>query len=197
MVLKPVSRMGPPPIIFDAKIGETDNSMKAYLKYFIEDLKVDAAVVNPFMGEEVLAPFAPGSACGAVVLVRTSNPGSVIFQDQQLSSGEKLWERVLRVVLEKRAAGFDLIPVLASTADIAKSSILHELPIDVPVFVAGYGAQGGSLELVRSLVRLGHRSIVVNSSRDILFAHEKTSSIPWQIAISDAARAPRRSISEH
>lgn len=180
------------PIILDAKIGEIDNTMKAYLELCARDLKVDAIVVNPYMGVEVVEPFRASAHCGGVVLVRTSNAGAPLIQDLRLDSGLLLWEFVLKVVCEEWDGGSDIVPILSSTTDLRRSTALAEIPSDTPVFVAGYGAQGGSLDLVRYLRKGAGRPIAVNSSREIIFPNAGAEPhLDWRSAIAGAAKDAR------
>jgi orotidine-5'-phosphate decarboxylase len=178
------------PIILDAKIGEIDSSMAAYVKFCADHIRASALVVNPYMGDEVFHPFRNQSLCGGLVLVRTSNPGANIIQDRRLEGGERLWEAILNMVGKEWEIGSDLIPILASTADVVSSRTLTTLPSGLPIFVAGFGAQKGSIELIRYLQGSDH-PIAVNSSRDIIFAFEKNKDKDWQSSIADAAHRSR------
>ena len=83
------------PVFVDCKIGDIDNTMEAYLANMFKTLNADGVVVNPYMGDDVLAPFSKYPNQAAIVLVRTSNPGAHVVQDLILASGKPLWEEIL------------------------------------------------------------------------------------------------------
>jgi len=179
------------PIILDSKIGDTDNTMLAHMQYCNERLAIDAVVLNPYMGAEVLTPFHGEGKCGGVVMVRTSNRGAGLLQDRRLVDGRAVWEYMLNIVLEEWKSGADIIPVLTSTTSLGESVTVKSLPPELPIFIAGFGAQGGSLEGVKDLWLNGGRSVLVNSSRDILFPSGATPAKAWKQTIAEAAKKAR------
>jgi len=83
--------------IADAKRGDIGTTSAAYAEAFLGDgdFGCDAVTVNPYQGIDAVMPFVAKAAGGrgVFVLVKTSNPSSGEFQDQDLSaSGRPLWE---------------------------------------------------------------------------------------------------------
>jgi orotidine 5'-phosphate decarboxylase, subfamily 2 len=74
------------PIIIDAKRGDIGNTNLGYVRLIFEYLNADAVTVNPYLGEEALAPFLAQKNKGVIILCKTSNPGAGEFQDLVLSS---------------------------------------------------------------------------------------------------------------
>ena len=65
--------------IGDGKRGDIGNSSERYAKLFVDDYEFAASTVNPYMGEDSVAPFLKNSNQGAFVLALTSNPGGARF----------------------------------------------------------------------------------------------------------------------
>lgn len=174
------------PIFLDCKIGDIDNTMRAYLDYMAGELKVDGIVVNPYMGTEVLEAFDAYPDCFPVVLVRTSNPGAFMVQDIQAFDGRPMWQHALDFTLANPKA----IPVIACSAQLPDD--IGEKLAGRAVFVAGYGAQGGTVAELNK-IRSHGATIYVNSSRAILYPYDPGYS-KWRVSIWQAARTMKEEI---
>jgi len=91
-------------VLLDAKRGDIDSTAKAYAGYLDPKgaMPVDAMTVNPYLGRDTLNPFIEAAAAngrGVFVLVKTSNPGSVDYQDRLLD-GHPLFENVAQSLVE-------------------------------------------------------------------------------------------------
>ena len=173
------------PVFVDAKIGDIDNTMTAYLHNIFEELGADGVVLNPYMGDDVIAPMEEYADKAGIVLAKTSNAGGGVIQDALLSDGTPFWRYVLGLTVNRWNRAGNLIPVLSSTADIDFDGIRQELPDTMPILFAGFGAQGGSLKHFRQLLDSSRRGVFVNSSRGLLYPYE-TSDKDWRQKI-DAA----------
>src|ERR1700677_4186097 len=80
-------------IILDAKRNDIGNTAEAYAREAFDRYGADAVTVNPYMGEDSVAPFLARPDRGAILLCRTSNPGARDFQDL-LVDGVPLYRRV-------------------------------------------------------------------------------------------------------
>src|SRR3989344_3397910 len=89
------------PVIVDCKVGDIDNTMVAYLHNILDLMGADGIIVNPYMGDDVIQPVVNLMDKLAVVLVRTSNPGSAIVQDALMVNGRALWQRVLNLAVNR------------------------------------------------------------------------------------------------
>lgn len=69
------------PMIIDAKRADIGNTNLGYVRLIFEYLNADALTVNPYLGEEALAPFLAKKDKGVIVLCKTSNSGASEFQD--------------------------------------------------------------------------------------------------------------------
>ncbi len=173
------------PVFIDAKVGDIDNTMEAYLSGIFEKVGADGLVVNPYMGDDVLRPFESLSDKAGIVLVKTSNPGGNVVQDALMQNGDSLWRYMLKLVVERWNKGANLIPVLSSTSDVDLSLVRQIIPNEMPILFAGYGAQGGNLSHFRQLLDSSGRGVFVNSSRGILYPYESEER-RWRQKILDA-----------
>ncbi len=86
------------PVILDAKIGDIGSTAAAYARGVFDEWDFDAVTLNPYLGEDALAPFIDRPGRGAFILCKTSNPGSGDLQDLPLVDGERLSRRVASTV---------------------------------------------------------------------------------------------------
>jgi uridine monophosphate synthetase len=68
------------PIILDAKHGDL-NTSTVFARTIFEQWQVDAVTLNPFTGQDHVAPFLVYSNKGVFVLCRTSNPDAATLQE--------------------------------------------------------------------------------------------------------------------
>lgn len=155
-------------IIADAKRGDIGNTSEMYARSFFDHLDIDSVTVAPYMGEDSVKPFLIYPEKWVIVLALTSNKGSHDFQFTTDSTGERLFEKVLRTT-QKWATDDQMMYVVGATqgemfADIRKVAPNHFL------LVPGVGAQGGSLQEVVKYGINDHCGLLVNSSRQIIYA---------------------------
>ncbi len=172
-------------VFIDAKVGDIDNTMEAYLHNIFEEIRADGLVVNPYMGDDVLKPFESLGDKAGIVLVKTSNPGADIVQNAVLSDGRMLWQYMLQLVAERWNKSSNLIPVLSSIADADLSIVRQVIPDDMPILFAGYGVQGGNLNHFRQLLDSTGRGVFINSSRGVLYPYDPTET-EWRQKVLDA-----------
>ncbi len=155
-------------IIADAKRGDIGNTSEMYARSFFDHLDIDSVTVAPYMGEDSVKPFLIYPEKWVIVLALTSNKGSKDFQFMEDVNGERLFEKVLKTT-QNWATEDQMMYVVGATQgqmfeDIRKFAPNHFL------LVPGVGAQGGSLQEV---VKYGMNStcgLLVNSSRQIIYA---------------------------
>lgn len=155
-------------IIADAKRGDIGNTSEMYAASFFEELPFDAVTVAPYMGEDSVKPFLKYEGKWVILLALTSNKGSQDFQFTTDATGERLFEKVLKTS-QNWASDEQMMYVVGATqgsmfADIRKYAPNHFL------LVPGVGAQGGSLEEVVKYGMNKQCGLLVNSSRQILYA---------------------------
>ncbi|MFV0330028.1 MAG: orotidine-5'-phosphate decarboxylase [Dysgonomonas sp.] len=155
-------------IILDAKRGDIGNTSEMYAISAFEHMKASAVTVAPYMGEDSVKPFLKYPKKWIILLALTSNKGSLDFQLVEDKNGERLFEKVLKKSQEW-ATDEQMMYVVGATrgemfADIRKHAPDHFL------LVPGVGAQGGSLEEVVKYGMNSQCSLLVNSSRGIIYA---------------------------
>lgn len=158
------------PIILDAKFGDIDTTAAHYARFAFDVLGVDAVTVNPFLGEDALAPFLTRPDRAAFVLCKTSNPGSGDLQDQPVDGRRPLYQVVASHVAAWQRRYSTLGAVVGATYPEQVGEVRRLLP-DTPLLIPGVGAQGGALEAtVRAGLDARGGNIIVNASRTVLYA---------------------------
>ena len=156
-------------IIADAKRGDIGNTSEKYAKSVFEKLECDAITLSPYMGKDSVLPFLKYKDKWAIVLALTSNEGSKDFQFLLCENNQPLY---LKVIEKSKEWGTDqnMMYVIGATH---QPDIFKQIRQIIPhhfVLIPGIGAQGGSLEEVCNAALNDDIGIIVNVSRDILYA---------------------------
>lgn len=165
-----IKRVAPSvPVILDAKRGDIGATAEQYAREAFERYQADAVTLSPFMGFDSIEPWLRYSGKGLILLCRTSNPGGSDLQAQPLASGALLYEHVARLAQGAWNTTGQLGLVVGATfpGEIAR---VRELAPTLPLLIPGVGAQGGDAQ---ATVKAGFKpggTIVVNSSRAVLYA---------------------------
>ena len=188
-------------VIADGKRGDVPVTAAAYGQALVgatptpfgevPGLAADAFTVNPFLGEDALAPMlaaARDAAAGAFVLVRTSNPGAADVEDLPTLDPDggvvPLWERLAARVAR---LGRDVGAVVGATAPELLERMRALMPRTV-LLIPGVGAQGGRVEDLAPAFAPGPAAGLVTVSRAIAAAHERHGGEPAQAAAAQAQR---------
>jgi orotidine-5'-phosphate decarboxylase len=155
-------------IIADAKRGDIGNTSAMYARTFLSNMEFDAVTVAPYMGEDSVTPFLSYEDKWVILLALTSNKGAFDFQFAEDESGEKLFEKVLRKSLEWGSDENMMYVVGATKADMLAN--IRSIVPDHFLLVPGVGAQGGSLQEVAQYGLNSTCGLLVNSSRQIIYA---------------------------
>lgn len=172
-------------VILDAKRGDIGSTAEAYARGCLDDdgpLGADSVTLAPYLGPESLSPFL--SRCdgdkGVFLLVRTSNPGSGVWQvdgPDPVAAHVAAWVEAQSV---HRLGDCGLGPVgavVAATVPEEAARWRSAMP-HAWFLVPGFGAQGGGAEDVRPLFRGDGLGAVINSSRGVLFGGKGDSGAP-------------------
>ena len=160
--------------IADAKRGDIGNTSTQYAKAFFDPqqsgLDFDAVTVAPYMGEDSVKPFLDFPGKWVVLLVLTSNKGAEDFQFFS-SEGKKLFKQVLT---QSKSWGSEenMMYVVGATKAEMLTTIRKIVP-DHFLLVPGVGAQGGSLQEVAKYGLTKDCGLLVNSSRNIIYASKE------------------------
>ena len=156
-------------IIADAKRGDIGNTSSMYARTFLGNMDFDAVTVAPYMGEDSVTPFLEYPSKWVILLALTSNKGAFNFQlMEDATTGERLFEKVI-----KTAATWGTTDNLMYVVGATKAEMLADIRKMVPdhfLLVPGVGAQGGSLEEVAQYGLNDQCGLLVNSSRQIIYA---------------------------
>jgi orotidine-5'-phosphate decarboxylase len=156
-------------IIADAKRGDIGNTSAMYARTFFGNMDFDAVTVAPYMGEDSVTPFLTYEDKWVILLALTSNKGAFDFQfAKDEETGDRLFEKVLKTSL-KWANSDNMMYVVGAT----KAEMLSDIRAIVPdhfLLVPGVGAQGGSLQEVAKYGLNSQCGLLVNSSRQIIYA---------------------------
>ncbi|HPD87625.1 MAG TPA: orotidine-5'-phosphate decarboxylase, partial [Proteiniphilum sp.] len=155
-------------IIADAKRGDIGNTSEMYARTFFDRMKVDAVTVAPYMGEDSVKPFLIYPQRWVILLALTSNKGSLDFQLTEDHEGKPLFEKVLSRSQEW-ASSDQMMYVVGATQGKLFEDVRKIVP-DHFLLVPGVGAQGGSLEEVCRYGMNQQCGLLVNSSRNIIYA---------------------------
>lgn len=193
-------------VILDGKRNDIGSTAEAYARGFLGRVdqsawQADCLTVSPYLGADSLQPFinvATERGAGLFVLVKTSNPGSHMLQDQQLAEGT-VYRRVADYVEEQsqRTCGELGYGIVGAVVGATYPEQLAELRTAMPqtwFLVPGFGSQGGTAEDVASAFDSRGLGAIVNSSRAIIFAHrrdefkDRFGEANWQGAVEAATR---------
>jgi orotidine-5'-phosphate decarboxylase len=155
-------------IIADAKRGDIGNTSEMYARAIFDQADYDAVTVAPYMGEDSVKPFLVYPGKWVILLALTSNKGSQDFQLTADANGERLFEKVL-----KKSHGWATDEQLMYVVGATQGRMFEDIRKLVPnhfLLVPGVGAQGGSLEEVAKYGLNSQCGLLVNSSRQIIYA---------------------------
>lgn len=203
-------------VIADIKRGDIGTTAAAYSEGWLGMTRVgstdcpvfnaDCVTLNGYMGSDAVKPFLRDCITqnkSAFVLAKTSNPSSVELQD--MVAGDRLVYTAMGDLIQRW--GVDTIgkygyTSLGAVIGATHPSVLKELRrrLDKTFFlVPGYGAQGGTAADVSCAFDELGRGAIVNASRSILCAWQKTGKDgrDYQEAARAAAEKMRDEILEY
>ena len=158
--------------IADAKRGDIGNTSALYARAFFDKqssgFNFDSVTVAPYMGSDSVKPFLTYENKWVILLALTSNEGAADFQFIENNQNTPLYQSVLKTSQEW-ASDEQLMYVVGATrpeffAEIRKIAPKHFY------LVPGVGAQGGSLTDVCKYGLNDEIGLLVNSSRNIIYA---------------------------
>lgn len=155
--------------IADAKRGDISNTSRMYAKTFFENMDFDAITVNPYMGHDSITPFLDIKNKWTILLSLTSNPGSKDFQLQKIED-KYLYESILHTT-QKWGTKDNIMFVVGATHPEMLVNIRKIVPEHF-LLVPGVGSQGGNLSEISKFGMNTDCGILVNVSRNIIYAHE-------------------------
>lgn len=191
-------------VLADGKRNDIGPTAEAYSEAYLGSVRVgdleyepfgcDALTINAYLGSDGVNPFIKTcrerDKC-VFALVKTSNPSSGELQD--MVAGDRVVYKVIGDLVERLARGTEGkygYTCVGAVVGATYPSDLRELRrrLEKTFFlVPGYGAQGGGAEDVRHAFNKYGHGAVINSSRAIMCAWQKTGKDGTDFG--DAARA--------
>ncbi|MEI6684400.1 MAG: orotidine-5'-phosphate decarboxylase [Bacteroidota bacterium] len=157
--------------IADAKRGDIGNTSQQYARAMFDPassgMDFDAVTVAPYMGEDSVKPFLSYPGKWIIVLALTSNKGAEDFQFFT-AGGSRLFQQVLSKS-QNWGNKNNMMYVVGATKAEMLATIRNIIP-DHFLLVPGVGAQGGSLAEVARYGLNKECGLIVNSSRNIIYA---------------------------
>ena len=203
-------------VIADIKRGDIGSTAQAYADAWLGETRVgeashpvfnaDCVTLNGYMGSDTIEPFVEACKAGdkcLFLLVKTSNPGSGELQN--MVAGDRLVYKVMGDMTAKLGKGtegrygFHLAGAVVGATYPSDMRELRRRLEHTFFLVPGYGAQGGTAEDVQyAFNKYGHGAIV-NASRGIMCAWQKTGrdGTDYQEAARAAAVAMRDDIRKY
>lgn len=199
-------------VVADVKRGDIGSTSKAYSNAHLGRVSIngtklsafeaDFATINPYLGNDCMAEFIEDIKeyeKGMFVLVKTSNKTSGQLQDLK-SGDDTIYEKVADIVNEWNdelcgECGYSPIGAVVGATYPEELEILRKRMPKAIFLVPGYGAQGGGAKDVLGAFNKDGLGAIVNNSRGIIFAFEK-STLGYKEAARDAVLKMQQDINE-
>ncbi len=201
--------------IADAKRNDIGSTAEAYAQAFLGTTEIfgekvaafdaDSVTVTPYLGWDGIKPFmdvCKNTGKGIFVLVKTSNKSSGDLQDLKVVTGTQAeTEPAFGVVghfAESWGAddigeeGYSCLGAVVGATYPEQAKKLRAIMPTTIFLVPGFGAQGATIDDVLPCFNAGGMGAIVNSSRDINFAYEKSD----KYGADDFAAAAREKVIE-
>lgn len=177
-------------VIADAKRNDIGATASRYAAAFlgktptgdreISAFPSDFLTVNGYLGTDGIAPFVQEGKGdrGIFVLVKTSNPSSGELQNLRLEDGRTVYECMGDMVEAwgtdtVGSYGYSSVGAVVGATYPEEAKILRTRLPHTFFLVPGYGAQGGSAEMLSNCFDGRGLGGIVNNSRGILCAYRK------------------------
>lgn len=181
------------PVISDAKRGDIGPVAAAYAEAHLRLYGATSITVNPYMGSDAVFPFLEearrqNAGGGVFSLVATSNPSWAEVQEATSPPLYEISAHLVAALGQRDGDYLDCGAVVGATRPSVGRRVRELLP-EALFLTPGYGAQGGGAAEVLPLLDARGAGVLVNSSRAILYAHEKTPTDYRQAAAEAAEKA--------
>ncbi|MEJ2251505.1 MAG: orotidine-5'-phosphate decarboxylase [Candidatus Lokiarchaeota archaeon] len=185
-------------VILDAKRNDIGSTSRAYAEAIFENYHADACTLNAYLGSDSIVPFLEFKEKGIFVLIKTSNPSSIEFQDlfsvklenvpddvteiewRSMPESIKLQRNFLQManLLNEWGCDLDIYTgyhnlggVVGATYPIELKKIREILKSSF-LLIPGFGFQGGNASDIKFGFDKNGLGGIVNSSRGIMFAYK-------------------------
>ena len=177
-------------VMVDAKRGDIGSTSRGYSNAYLGKNEIngekigifdtDFLTVNPYMGSDSVNPFIEDCKeynKGIFILVKTSNKSSGEIQDLITTDGEKIYEKVGKLV-EKWGEeligehGYSSVAAVVGATYPIQLKELRELMPHTFFLIPGYGAQGGKAEDIALAFDKNGLGGIINASRSLMCAYK-------------------------
>ena len=157
------------PIILDAKRGDIANSAKMYAKAVFDYWDADAVTVYPHLGLDSIIPFLEYKDRLTILLIKTSNPDSKMFQNVYINKEPYYLKMAEKISRWK----YDNIGIFVGATYPKELEMVRKV---FPRFIflsAGIGAQKADVKKsVKAGIDKKKGGIMFNVGRSILYASD-------------------------
>ena len=193
-------------VILDAKRGDIGISASHYAAA-AKRTGAHFITVNGYLGLGTVKPYLD-AGLGVFALVRTSNPESDSIQSARLADGRSVGELMGTEVASFGAGSMgecglsDVGAVVGATKAQDARALRDVMPNQI-FLIPGYGAQGGTAEDIRGMVRArrtgaADAGVLVTASRSVIYALRDAAfgmdERDWTDLVADAASALAREV---
>lgn len=161
-------------VLLDVKRGDIGSTMTAYANAYLDEhspLAGDAMTISPYLGFGSLAPalgVAAQAGRGVFVLARTSNPEAVALQRSVSAEGRSVAQSIVDAAAENNAGMDPMGHVGVVVGATARMGELDLGRLNGPILAPGIGAQGASIQSLRSIFGPALPRVLPATARDVL-----------------------------
>lgn len=154
------------PIILDAKRADIGNTAKMYAKSAFDYWNADALTVYPHLGLDSLTPFLDYKDKLIILLIKTSNPNSSMFQNLSINGKSYYLEMAKKI----KTWNYPNIGIFVGATYPKELEELRKLFPNNIFLSAGLGAQKAEIKkAVKAGIDTDKSGIMFNVSRSILY----------------------------
>jgi orotidine-5'-phosphate decarboxylase len=183
-------------VVLDAKRGDIGSTARAYAAMGLSasgSCPSDAMTLSPYLGPESLAPYIDyfGQGAGVFVLVRTSNPGSLLWQapnEEGIACRVSDWVREQNGPYTDGAGLGPVGAVIGATLREEAASWRARMP-RAWFLVPGFGAQGATADDIAPHFREDGLGALITASRSVLYPASGCDGLDWCEQVSHRAEA--------
>jgi len=180
-------------VILDSKRNDIGSTAEAYADSTYKVYKTDSCTINSYLGKDTIKPYLKKyESKGMFILVKTSNESSGDFQDlwstSLMNMGEEYIEKkyLVRNYIQmahlindwaKELPIYEGFHNMGAVVGATYPEQLHQIRHIIKesyILLPGYGAQGATAKDIKYGFYENGLGAIVNSSRGIMFAHEKS-----------------------
>lgn len=156
------------PIVLDAKRADIPNTAKMYAKALYEYWDADATTVYPYLGLDSIEPFLSYKDKCTILLIKTSNKDSKVFQDLNFTNTNKPFYQVMAEEIVKW--NYPNIGIFVGATYPIELEIIRKIFPDKVFLSAGIGTQAAEVEsAVKAGIDKDKGGIMFNAGRSIIY----------------------------